>query len=227
MSSVLKEFTDAIGLSQTTITRDEFLQALLQTLQMVGISLILGILIGVPIGILLVITREGGLLEKKGLHKMIGSIVNVIRSLPFIILMVAIIPFTRLIVGTSIGTVAAIVPLVVFIAPYIGRLVENSLLDVSDGVLEAAKAMGATPIQSIRYFLLPEALPSLILTFTTASISLIGASAMAGTVGGGGIGDLAVSYGYERFDRFVMITTIAVQALQSVGNALCLKMRKE
>ncbi|NYS36733.1 ABC transporter permease subunit, partial [Streptococcus danieliae] len=124
-------------------------------------------------------------------------IINIFRSLPFIILLIAIVPFTKLIVGTSIGTSAAIVPLTVYVAPYIARLVENSLLEVNSGVIEAAHSMGASPFQIIRYFLLPEALGSLILALTTSIIGLIGATAMAGAVGGGGIGDLALAYGYQ------------------------------
>ncbi|WP_145601555.1 methionine ABC transporter permease, partial [Yersinia frederiksenii] len=165
-------------------------------------------------------------------YNILNPVINIIRSLPFIILMVAIIPLTRLIVNTTIGTPGAIVPLIIFIAPYIGRLVENSLLDVNPGILEAAKSMGATPLQAIGYFLLPEALSSLILALTTATIGLIGATAMAGTVGGGGIGDLAITYGYQRFDTFVTVTTaivliITVQLIQSLGNLFARKTRRE
>ena len=156
---------------------------------MVSISLVIGSLIGIPLGILLVVTRPGGLIKNRTFYNILNPVINIIRSLPFIILMVAIIPLTRLIVNTTIGTPGAIVPLIIFIAPYIGRLVENSLLDVNPGILEAAKSMGATPLQAIWYFLLPEALSSLILALTTATIGLIGATAMAGTVGGGGIGE--------------------------------------
>lgn len=167
----------------TTLTGDQFLQAIIETIQMVGVSLFVGSLIGIPFGILLVITRPGGVLENKAFYAILNPIINIIRSLPFIILLVAIVPFTRLIVHTSIGTSAAIVPLIIYIAPYIGRLVENSLLEVNPGILEAAEAMGATPFQVIWYFLLPEAVGSLILSLTTATIGLIGATAMAGTVG--------------------------------------------
>ncbi|MBJ8191558.1 ABC transporter permease subunit, partial [Bacillus cereus] len=130
-------------------------EALYESVLMVSISLFIGALIGIPIGILLVITRPGGILENKWLHNILNPSINIVRSLPFIILLIAIIPLTRLIVNTSIGTSAAIVPLIVYIAPYIGRLVENSLLEVNPGILEAADAMGATPFQVIRYFLLP------------------------------------------------------------------------
>ncbi|RYL92542.1 ABC transporter permease [Sporolactobacillus sp. THM7-4] len=216
---------------ETTITLDQFLQAIQETLYMVGFSLIIGALIGIPLGILLVVTRPGGVIENRLIYSMLNPVINIFRSLPFIILLVAILPFTRLIVHTSIGTPAAIVPLIVFIAPYIGRLVENSLLEVDPGILEAADAMGATPFQVIWYFLLPEALGSLILSLTTATIGLIGATAMAGTVGGGGVGDLAISYGYQRFDTFVIIVTVIilivlVQLIQSLGNFLAHKVRR-
>lgn len=215
----------------TTITGEQFLQAIIETIQMVGISLFVGSLIGIPFGILLVITRPGGVLENKALYAILNPIINIIRSLPFIILLVAIVPFTRLIVHTSIGTSAAIVPLIIYIAPYIGRLVENSLLEVNPGILEAAEAMGATPFQVIWYFLLPEAVGSLILSLTTATIGLIGATAMAGTVGGGGVGDLAIVYGYQRFDTVVVVATviiliILVQGIQSLGNTLARKIRR-
>ncbi|OVZ93761.1 methionine ABC transporter permease [Yersinia frederiksenii] len=217
---------------ETAITLDQFIQALHDTLVMVSISLVIGSLIGIPLGILLVVTRPGGLIKNRVFYNILNPIINIIRSLPFIILMVAIIPLTRLIVNTTIGTPGAIVPLIIFIAPYIGRLVENSLLDVNPGILEAAKSMGATPLQAIWHFLLPEALSSLILALTTATIGLIGATAMAGTVGGGGIGDLAITYGYQRFDTFVTVTTaivliITVQLIQSLGNLFARKIRRE
>lgn len=216
---------------KTAITGDQFLQAIIETIQMVGISLFVGSLIGIPFGILLVITRPGGVLENKALYAILNPIINIIRSLPFIILLVAIVPFTRLIVQTSIGTSAAIVPLIIYIAPYIARLVENSLLEVNPGILEAAEAMGATPFQVIWYFLLPEAVGSLILSLTTATIGLIGATAMAGTVGGGGVGDLAIVYGYQRFDTVVVVATVCilivlVQGIQSLGNTLARKIRR-
>lgn len=215
----------------TTVTADQFMQAISDTLYMVGMSLFVGSLIGIPFGILLVVTRPGGVLESKLLYGILNPVINIIRSLPFIILLVAIIPFTRLIVNTSIGTSAAIVPLIIYIAPYIGRLVENSLLEVNPGILEAAEAMGATPFQVIWYFLLPEAIGSLILSLTTATIGLIGATAMAGTVGGGGVGDLAIVYGYQRFDTVVVVATVIilivfVQGIQSLGNTLARKIRR-
>ncbi|MCE3201649.1 methionine ABC transporter permease [Paenibacillus sonchi] len=215
----------------TTVTSEQFIQAIIDTVYMVGMSLFAGSLIGIPIGILLVVTRPGGVLENKLLYTLLNPVINIIRSLPFIILLVAIIPFTRMIVHTSIGTNAAIVPLILYIAPYIGRLVENSLLEVNPGIMEAAESMGATPFQVIRFFLLPEAVGSLVLSLTTATIGLIGATAMAGTVGGGGVGDLAIVYGYQRFDTVVVVATVVilvifVQGIQSLGNSLARKIRR-
>ncbi|AOS98866.1 MULTISPECIES: methionine ABC transporter permease [Exiguobacterium] len=205
--------------------------AFLQTMTMVSVSLLFSTLIGLPLGILLVVTRKGALLENVPLFTFFNSIVNIFRSIPFIILLVAIIPLTRLIVQTSIGTEAAIVPLVFYAAPYMARLIESSLLEVDKGVLEAAEAMGATPFQTIFRFLLPEALGSLILNLTIATIGLIGASAMAGAIGGGGLGDLAITYGYQRFDTKVMIITVGilvilVQGLQTTGNIVARKIRR-
>jgi len=216
----------------TTVTFAQFIQAMIDTFYMVGFSLLVGSILGIPLGILLVITRPGGIIENNLVFKVINPIINMVRSLPFIILLVAIIPFTRLVVQTSIGTSAAIVPLIIYVAPFIARLVETSILEVDEGIIEAAESMGATPVQTIWYFLLPEAMGSLILSLTTAMISLLSATAMAGAVGGGGIGDLAISYGYERFDSFIMLVTvvvliIVVQIMQSVGNWLAAKVRRE
>jgi len=216
---------------ETTVTTEQFIQAMVDTFYMVGFSLIVGSIIGIPLGILLVVTKPNGILQNKVVFNLLNPIINMFRSLPFIILLVAIIPFTRFITGTSIGTSAAIVPLIVYVAPFIARLVENSILEVDDGIIEAATSMGATPLQTIWYFLLPEALSSLVLSLTTASISLLSATAMAGAVGGGGIGDLAISYGYERFDSFIMLVTVVtliiiVQIIQSIGNFIAVKLRK-
>ncbi|TRM05859.1 ABC transporter permease [Staphylococcus hominis] len=207
----------------STIDSSQLMQALYETLYMVIVSLIIGALIGIPLGILLVVTRKHGIWPNVVIHQMLNPIINILRSIPFIILLIAIVPFTKLVAGTSIGTTAAIVPLTVYVAPYIARLVENSLLEVDDGIIEAAKAMGASPLQIIRHFLLPEALGSLVLAITTAIIGLIGSTAMAGAVGGGGIGDLALVYGYQRFDTLVIIITVVVlviivQIIQSLGN---------
>ncbi|MFC4224110.1 methionine ABC transporter permease [Lysinibacter cavernae] len=215
----------------TQITLDQFLEGLYQTAQLLGFSFLGGIAIGLPLGILLVVTRPGGIAENKAVYNIANPVVNIIRSVPFIILMVAIIPLTRFIVGTSIGTAAAIVPLILYIGPFIARLVENSLLEVNRGIIEAAESMGATPVQIIWRFLLPEAFGSLILSMTTAIIGLLGATAMAGVVGGGGIGDLAIVFGYQRFDTFVMVVTVVVlvlfvQGMQSVGNLAARKVRR-
>lgn len=213
------------------VNQEQIIEALIETIQMVSFSLLFSVLLGLPLGILLYVTRKGQILENVPVFTILNGIINIFRSIPFIILLVAIIPLTRLIVGTSIGTEAAIVPLVFYAGPYIARLVESSLLEIDEGVLEAAKAMGATPLQTIFRFLLPEALGSLVLNITIATIGLIGASAMAGTVGGGGIGDLAITYGYQRFDTVTMIITVViliimVQGIQSLGNMLSKKIRR-
>lgn len=213
------------------ITAEQLLTAFGDTLYMVAISLVFSGLIGLPLGILLVITRKGHILENKWIFNVLNPIINILRSVPFIILLVALIPFTRMLVGSAIGTNAAIVPLIFYAAPYIARLVENSLLEVDKGIIEAAQAMGATTWQIIYRFLIPEGLSSLILTFTTATIGLVGSTAMAGAVGAGGVGDLALAYGYQRFDTMTMVVTVAalviiVQLLQSTGNFVSRKIRR-
>ena len=213
------------------ITAEQLLIGFGDTLYMVAVSLLFSALIGLPLGILLVITRKGHILDNKWVFNILNPIINILRSVPFIILLVAIIPLTRLIVNTAIGTTAAIVPLVFYATPYIARLVENSLLEVDKGIIEAAQSMGATVPQIIFKFLIPEGLSSLILTFTTATIGLVGASAMAGAVGAGGVGDLAITYGYQRFDTMTMIVTVAalviiVQILQSTGNMVSKQIRR-
>lgn len=215
----------------TLITPELFVKALGETLQMLGVSLVLGSILGVVIGAVLALTRQGGVLENRPLSLGLSVVVNLIRSLPFIILLVAILPFTRLLVGTSIGVWAAIVPLTVMIAPYIGRLVENSLLEVPRGVIEAARSMGASPLQVFWRFMLPEARGSLILAVTIASVGLLDATAMAGTVGAGGIGDLALSYGYQRYDGFAMVITVVtlivlVQGIQLLGTVVARRFRR-
>ncbi|HSO57031.1 MAG TPA: methionine ABC transporter permease [Paenisporosarcina sp.] len=213
------------------ITAQQLLTGFGDTLYMVAISLLFSAIIGLPLGILLVITRKGHILDNKWIFNILNPVINILRSVPFIILLVAIIPLTRFIVGSAIGTTAAIVPLVFYAAPYIARLVENSLLEVDKGIIEAAQSMGATVPQIIFKFLIPEGLSSLILTFTTATIGLVGASAMAGAVGAGGVGDLAITYGYQRFDTMTMIVTVAalviiVQLLQSTGNMVSKQIRR-
>lgn len=212
----------------SSIDSAQLLEALYQTLYMVTISLIFWCFNWRSTWHCISGDPSKWYMAKRLIHHILNPVINILRSVPFIILLIAIIPFTKLIVGTSIGTTAAIVPLTVYVAPYIARLVENSLLEVDEGIIEAAHAMGATPIQIIRYFLLPEALGSLILSLTTAIIGLIGATAMAGAVGGGGIGDMALVYGYQRFDTLVIIITVVVlviivQCIQSIGNALAKK----
>ncbi|WP_397324278.1 methionine ABC transporter permease [Pantoea agglomerans] len=219
-------------LFETAVTGDQFLTAMQDTLIMVALSLGFGSLLGLPLGIVLVICRPGGIQPNRLVHQLLNPIVNIIRSLPFIILLITILPLTRLLVNTTIGTAGAIVPLVIFIAPYISRLVENALLEVDEGILESANAMGATTPQTIWYFMIPEAASSLVLALTTATIGLLGATAMAGTVGGGGIGDLAITYGYQRFDAFATISTalvliVIVQLLQTLGTRLSRRIRRE
>lgn len=202
-----------------------------ETCYMVFSSTALSTLIGLPLGIILCVTRKDHILPNPTLNAVLGAIVNATRSTPFIILMVAIIPLTRLIVGSSIGTTAAIVPLTISAAPFIARIIESSLLEINLGIIEAAQAMGASPMQIITKVLIPESLHSIVLGITLAVISLIGYSAMAGTLGGGGLGDLAIRYGYQRFQMDVMIATvivliIMVQVMQSLGDNLSKKLNK-
>ncbi|PAT09777.1 methionine ABC transporter permease [Corynebacterium hadale] len=212
------------------VTPSMYIDSFGETVYMVGISLFVGALIGIPLALALVITRPGGLKPNPIAYGVLNVLVNVVRSLPFIILLVAISPFTRVIAGTAIGTTAALVPLTLYIAPFIARLIEQSLLEVNPGITEAADSMGATMGQTIRHFLLPEAKSSITLAVTTATVGLISATAMAGTIGGGGVGDLAISYGYQQFDSVAMLTTViilivVVQAIQSIGNRLAHRAR--
>lgn len=207
------------------------MKALGETVYMVAVSMFIASLFGIPLGVLLYTTNKGQILENLTLNRIIGSIVNAIRSIPFIILMVAIIPLTRLIVGSAIGTTAAIVPLVIASIPFIGRQVETSLMEVPNGLVEAALSMGATPVQIISKVLLPEAMPSIAAQLTTVIIALVGESAMAGAIGGGGLGDLAIRYGYQRFRPEVMLATVIilivlVQLVQFVGNTLSKHLNK-
>lgn len=215
----------------TLLTPELFFEALGETLYMLGISLFFGSILGILLGIAVVVTRPAGVLPNAAVSFVLNAFINIVRSLPFIILLVAILPFTRLVVGTSIGVNGALVPLILMVAPYIGRLVENSLLEVPEGIVEAAKSMGATPVQIFVRFLLPEARGSLVLALTTATIGLLDATAMAGTVGAGGIGDLAISYGYQRFDGITMLVTVVtlvviVQLIQLFGTRLARKLRR-
>lgn len=215
----------------TLLTSELFIEALGETLYMLGIALFFGSILGILLGIAVVVTRPSGVLPNAVASFVLNGFINVVRSLPFIILLVAILPFTRLVVGTSIGVNGALVPLTLMVAPYIGRLVENSLLEVPEGIVEAAKSMGATPVQIFTRFLLPEARGSLVLALTTATIGLLDATAMAGTVGAGGIGDLAISYGYQRFDGVTMLVTVItlvviVQLIQLFGTRLARRLRR-
>jgi len=206
--------------------------AILQTFQMTGISLGIAILIGLPLGILLVLTRPGKALSNKFVFGLLNIIINIIRSVPFIILLFFILPFTKFLVGTSIGVKGVIVPLVIYTAPYIARLMETALLEVDRGVIEAYEAMGIKTRHIIWHVLVRESRSSIVLGLTIATISLIGATAMAGLVGGGGLGDLAYRYGHLRYEVDVMYVTvilliILVQGLQSLGNRLAAAMKKD
>ena len=198
-------------------------KSLAETLYMLSVSAIIAAIIGIPLGILLVVTEKNGILVCPVLNKPLAFAINMVRSIPFIILMVAIIPFTRMVAGTSIGTTAAIVPLTIAAIPYTARMVETSIREIPFGLIEAAESMGASPYQIIKKVLIPEALPSSIENMTVVIVSLIGSSAMAGTIGGGGLGDLAIRYGYQRFQADVMIATIIVliiivQLIQFIGS---------
>jgi D-methionine transport system permease protein len=209
-----------------------FFEATFKTIYMVFLSGLFATFIGLPGGIFLYILRQGNIVSQPFIYQILASIVNIMRSIPFIILMVAIIPFTRMIVGSSIGTNAAIVPLSLCAMPFIARVVENALVEVDKGLIEAAVAMGANAWQIICKVLIPEALPNIINGLTLTMVSLIGYSAMAGAVGGGGLGDLAIRYGYQRFDTFIMLVTIVlmiflVQMVQFWGDTLAKKIERK
>ncbi|MGI6244916.1 MAG: methionine ABC transporter permease [Pseudochelatococcus sp.] len=201
------------------------------TLYMVALSSLAGSLIGVPLGIFLATSQRGELFAAPAINGVVGALANALRSTPFIILAVSIIPFTRLVAGTSIGTTAAVVPLTVAAFPFIARLVESAVREVDQGLIEAARAMGASPLQIVRKVLVPEALPGIVLGLTLAVVSLIGYSAIVGVVGGGGLGDLGIRYGYQRFMPEVMIIVVAVlivmvQAVQSIGDLLARRVNR-
>jgi D-methionine transport system permease protein len=207
------------------------IQATGDTLLMVAIAAGLGTLLGLPLGVFLATSKRGELFAAPAVNAILGTLVNATRSTPFIILVVAIIPFTRLIAGTSIGTTAATVPLTVAATPFIARLIEGAIREVDQGLVEAARSMGATPLQIVRKVLVPEALPAITLGLTLALVSLIGFSAMVGAVGGGGLGDLGIRYGYQRFMPEVMAAVVAVlivlvQAVQSLGDRLARHLNK-
>ncbi len=204
------------------------LASIQETVYMVSMATFLAIIIGAPIGILLVISKEGHIWENKISHNILSYIVNMGRSFPFIILMISLIPFTRSIVGTSIGTSAAIIPLTIATIPFFARIIENALLEVDWGLIEASQAMGANNLQIIFKVLLAESMPPIILGITITIINVIGYSAMAGAVGGGGLGDLAIRYGFHRFNKTIMMQTVVlliimVQIIQILGNLLAKK----
>jgi D-methionine transport system permease protein len=202
-----------------------FVQSFWETLVMVGISGVVGGLVGLPLGVLLFLTDRGGVLQSVAANRVMGFVINAVRSTPFIILLVAVIPLTRVVVGTSIGTAAAVVPLTIACAPFFARLVETALREVDRGLIETAEALGATTRQIVLKVLLPEALPGIVAGLTITFVSLVGYSAMAGAIGGGGLGDLGIRYGYQRFLPEVMLAVVVilivfVQLVQSFGDWL-------
>lgn len=206
-------------------------QATVETFYMVGISALVAVLLGLPLGLLLVMTNPGNILDAPKVNQVLSAIVNTGRSFPFIILLVVLTPLTRLIVGTSIGSTAALVPLTLAAIPFFARIAETSILEVDKGLVEAAEAMGCNYWQIVLKVLIPEALPSLVLGVTILIVSLLNSSAMAGAVGGGGLGNLAIQYGYQRFDVGVMFATIIiliilVQLIQLLGDLLARQIRR-
>jgi len=208
---------------------DLLLSSLLETLLMVGVSSGFAVLLGVPLGVALIVTGRDAMLQNAPVNRVLAVIINATRSVPFVILMVAIIPFTRWIAQTSIGTTAAIVPLTVAAIPFMARIAENAMREVDPGLITAARAMGASPLQIIVKVLLPEALPGLVAATIVTVVSLIGYSAMAGAIGGGGLGDMGIRYGYQRFLPEVMLAVVVVlvllvQVIQSFGDWLVRRM---
>jgi D-methionine transport system permease protein len=202
-----------------------------ETLYMVAVAALIATAFGLPLGVFLATSGKGELFAAPWINRVLGVVVNATRSTPFIILVVAIIPFTRLIAGTSIGTNAAIVPLTIAATPFIARLIEGAIREVDQGLIEAARAFGASPIQIVRKVLIPEALPGIVLGLTLAVVSLLGFSAMVGAVGGGGLGDLGIRYGYLRFMPELMLAVVVVlivlvQAVQSIGDRLARHLNK-
>ncbi len=203
--------------------------ALIETLIMVVISTIFAVIIGMVLAIALILTTKEGPMENKYIYKILDGVINTLRSLPFVILMVVVVPVTRVIVGKSIGTTAAIVPLTIAAAPFVARIIETSLKEVDKGVIEAAQSLGATKTQIIFKIMIKEALPSIASGLTLTIISIIGYSAMAGSIGGGGLGAAAITYGYNRFNTPIMIFTVVVliifvQLIQSLGNYIYKKL---
>lgn len=208
----------------------ELMYALWETMYMVVLSTFFSGILGFALAIVMVVTGKNGLRPNKALYNVLDIVVNLLRSFPFIILMIAIIPLTRLIAGTSIGSTASVVPLTIAATPFVARIMEGSLLEVDPGVIEAAKSFGATDRQIIFKVMIREAMPAIVLNWAVVAINLLGYSAMAGVVGGGGLGDLAIKYGYNRFQTDVMIYSVAililiVQIIQSLGNLVYNKIR--
>lgn len=206
--------------------------AALETIIMVFFSTLFSLLMGLPLGILLVITEENGIWEKKKLNRFLNGIINILRSFPFLILMILLFPISKVIVGKTIGTTATIVPLSIAAAPFVARIIESSLKEIDKGIIESSLAMGCSIYQIITKVLIPESLPSLILGITTTIINLVGYSAMAGAIGGGGLGDVAIRYGLYRFQTDVMIVAVLliivlVQSIQFLGNKLSIKVNKK
>lgn len=216
-------------LDSGTITM--ILKGLLETIYMTFLSTFAAYIIGLPLGVLLVTSDKNGISPMPTLNKVLNLIVNIVRSVPFLILLVAVIPFTRFVIGTSIGSTATVVPLVIAAAPFIARLVESSIQEVEKGVIEAAISMGCSPFQIITKVMIPESVPSLILGAAIATTTILSYSAMAGFVGGGGLGDIAIRYGYYRYENGIMIVTVAilviiVQVAQEIGTRLAKRLDK-
>lgn len=210
----------------------EINQAIADTLFMLGISVFFSALIGIPLGIVLYLTDKGRILQNKIFYTVFSFIINLLRSIPFIILLIIMMPFTIMLVGTSLGAKGVIPPLIFGAFPFFARLVENSLKEIDNGVMDMAKSYGATTCQIIRHILLPEIMPGIIASITVTAITLVSYTAMAGVVGGGGLGDLAIRYGYQRFQIDVMLITVAllvvlVQLIQFIGDKIVRYMRKK
>lgn len=195
----------------------DLIKAIGETLQMVSISTLIASVVGIPLGVLLLVTAKGHILENKWVYSILSKITNTFRSIPFVILIAALVPVTRAIVGTTIGTKGAMVPLIIGVTPFVARQIEAALLKVDKGVIEAAKAMGSSPFEIITRVILREGLPGMIHAITISVVSLIGYSAMAGTVGGGGLGDFAIRYGYQYFKTDIMIVTIIIMVVMVSG----------
>lgn len=211
---------------------DLVISSTLETIYMVFFSTVFSLILGLPIGVLLVITERGHIWERPLLNKVLDGIINIFRSFPFIILLIVILPLSKLIVGTTIGSTAAIVPLSIAAAPFVARVIQSSLLEVDKGIIESSLAMGAKPLQIIIKVLLAEALPSIVLGITLTIINIIGYSAIAGAIGAGGLGDLAIRYGYYRWQKDVMLVAviviiILVQSVQFIGDRLAVKINKK